>query len=557
MTEFKTKCIESLDSLFQKYEKNDYMLQRIHSHILNYLPNTLENELKNFEKRKNRNTFLTNEQQIFVQVFLQKNLYYYLTNNNFFYEYNGKHYMIVKEDDIIHKLLSSISKDKVLLEWKYKTKTNIIKLIKERRSLFTNIPESDTIQNVLNILYPSIFTSKNHVKYFLTIIGDNIFKKNQHLIFLVSGQMKKILNDLDATSSLSIGINNITHNFVTKYHENHSYENCRLIKINETFSKELWIDILKKIGLDLLCVAAHYSKRYENSDNFIENKSDEELKNYTNYIKQNTQGEIIDVFCKKYINEIPTGKDSGKDSGKDIGKEIENIHIEWKNIHFVWKQFLSDNHYPNMLYSNTLKNLLKEKYKYNEESDLFLGITSKFVPIQRDFIQFWETNIQNTNTNVSINANAVGEYENVFDNELEIDEICSLFKLWAKQNNENSMTNGNISEETALKILKHFFSHIEIIEDKYILNSSCLLWDKIKDMNDSFKYIKEELKEKHTEDLISFDEAYNYYYKFCSLHSYKFVVSKRYFEKYMYFKFADYIVYEKFIETSTILHNII
>jgi hypothetical protein len=127
------------------------MLQRIHSHILNYLPNTLENELKNFEKRKNRNTFLTNEQQIFVQVFLQKNLYYYLTNNNFFYEYNGKHYMIVKEDDIIHKLLSSISKDKVLLEWKYKTKTNIIKLIKERRSLFTNIPESDTIQNVINI----------------------------------------------------------------------------------------------------------------------------------------------------------------------------------------------------------------------------------------------------------------------------------------------------------------------------------------------------------------------------------------------------------------------
>jgi hypothetical protein len=87
--------------------------------------------------------------------------------------------------------------------------------------------------------------------------------------------MKKLLNDLDATSSLSIGINNITHNFVTKYHENHTYENCRLIKINEIFSKDLWIDILKKIGLDLLCVAAHYSKRYENSDNFIENKSDE------------------------------------------------------------------------------------------------------------------------------------------------------------------------------------------------------------------------------------------------------------------------------------------
>ena len=32
---------------------------------------------------------------------------------------------IVKEDDIIHKLLSSISKDRVLMQWKHKTKLNI------------------------------------------------------------------------------------------------------------------------------------------------------------------------------------------------------------------------------------------------------------------------------------------------------------------------------------------------------------------------------------------------------------------------------------------------
>jgi hypothetical protein len=136
-------CKETITSLIEKYNGNDYMLQRIYNHIVTYLPNTLDNELKNYEKRVNRNTYLTNEQQLFIQIFLSKNNFYYLPNNNFFYEYDGEKYLIVKEDDVIHKLLSTISKDRILMQWKYKTKMNVIKLIKER-NLFTSIPETDT-----------------------------------------------------------------------------------------------------------------------------------------------------------------------------------------------------------------------------------------------------------------------------------------------------------------------------------------------------------------------------------------------------------------------------
>lgn len=535
-SDLKIKCENSINNLIKKYENNEYMLQRINNHIINYLPNTLDYEHKNYEKRLNRTSYLTNEQQIFIQVFLQKNSYFYLPNNNCFYEYNGKSYIIVKEDNIIHQLLSSISKDRVLLQWKYKTKINIIKQIRER-NLFDSIPESETIQNVLNILYPSIFASKNHAKYFLTIIGDNIFKKNTNLIFLVSQQMKKILNDLDSIACVSIGINNTTHNFMTKYHENHLYDKCRLIKINRNFSYDLWIDILKKIGLDLLCVSAHYSKRYENSDNFIEYKSDEDLKNYSTYIKNKTQKEIVDEFCSKYII-TETNYNNKNDTNN-------NLKLEWKNLHFVWKQFLSDFHFPNMIYSNTLKNLVKEKYNYDDETDSFYGITSKFLPIQRDFIKFWETTI----------SIITFEQEEQFDNELEIDELCSLFKVWIKQNNENLTTNGNISEESVLRILKHFFPNIEIIEDKYVLNVSCSLWDKTKDINNSFGYSKEELQKDYKLALISFDDAYNYYYKYCKMNLYKFIVSKRYFEKYLYYKLSEFIVYEKFIETSWILNS--
>jgi len=519
-------CIDAIKNLTNKYKDDDYMIQRIYNHMVTYLPNTLKTEYKNHEKRLNRNNYLSEEQQIFIQVFLSKNKYYYLPNN-IFYEYDGDRYLIVKEDDIIHKLLSTISKDGVLLQWKYKTKSIIIKQIKER-SLFCSIPETDTIQNVLNMLYPSFFTSKNSAKYFLTILGDNILKKNLNQIFLVSQKMKQFLTEIDSVALASIGHNGTTNNFMTKYHENHSYEHCRLIKINENFSINVWRELLKKIGLDLLCVAAHYSKRYENSDKFIENKADEELCNYSYYLKNTSQNEIVNDFCNKYIVEVS-----------------DDLQMEWKNIHFVWKQFLSNSCLPNVIYSNTLKTILKEKYGlYDEINDTFIGITSKYLPTHSNFIKFWENTIS-----VDINSNST---INTFDNELEIDELASLFKEWSK----NNLSNGTISEENILKILIHFFPTIEIIEDKYVLNITSNMWNKLNDIDNSLVYIKEQILADHNLALISFDDIYNYYCKFCKSNSLQFLVSKRYFEKYLYFKLADHIVYEKFINTSIFLSSL-
>jgi hypothetical protein len=338
--------------------------------------------------------------------------------------------------------------------------------------------------------------------------------------------MKKILNELDNIACNSIGNTNVTHNFMTKYHEKHLYNNCRLININEKISCDMWRVILKKIGLDLLCVAAHYSKRYENSDKFIENKCDDELTNYAYYLKNTTQNDIIDNFCLKSIK---------------VDDENTGVKIEWKNLHFIWKLYLHSFNLPNMIYSNTLKTILKTKYNYDEETDTFINITSKYLPIQSDFIKFWENNIN------IISGEA-------FINELEIDEICSLFKLWTKTS-ENLLTNGNISEENVIKILKHFFPNVEIVEDKYVLNISCGLWNKINDIYSSFQYIKEQIEQNNSQImLISFEDAYNFYYKFCNIKSCKFIVSKRYFEKYLIYKLANYIVYEKFIKTEFILH---
>jgi hypothetical protein len=81
------------------------------------------------------------------------------------------------------------------------------------------------------------------------------------------------------------------------------------------------------------------------------------------------------------------------------------------------------------------------------------------------------------------------------------------------------------------------------------------MWNKSKDIVKSLEFIKNELKKNEFVALISFDDAYNYYVKFCNSKSYKFIISKRYFEKYLYSTMNDYIIYEKFIKTESLLSN--
>ena len=154
-----------------------------------------------------------------------------------------------------------------------------------------------------------------------------------------------------------------------------------------------------------------------------------------------------------------------------------------------------------------MKNLLKEKLEYNEENDTFLNVTSKFLPIISDFTNFWEKTI--TYSNIEL-----------FDDEIEIDELCLLFKIWCSNNQKSVFTNGNLKETEVLNILKHFFPNIEIIEDKYLLNISCSLWNKFGDISFTLNKLKECKKqdyehavkngmESEFDLLIEFETAYN------------------------------------------------
>lgn len=126
--------VKIIEDLYIKYKNYPYVLHRLNLHIEN-LPVILEQDAENYEKRQSRTALLNSEQKTFIQVFLKKHKYFYYSLNNTFFEYDNKHYSKIKEDDILYNLLTGISKDDILIQWKYKTKTNVIKLIKEKKSV--------------------------------------------------------------------------------------------------------------------------------------------------------------------------------------------------------------------------------------------------------------------------------------------------------------------------------------------------------------------------------------------------------------------------------------
>lgn len=480
---------DKIAELYKKYESNEYMLNRLNTHVFTILPNTLELENDNYNERMLRTNALQTMQETFIKVFLDKHKYYYIASAGYYYEYIDDTYMIRKEDDIHYKLLSTISEDRSLMDWKYKTKSSILKRIKERH-LLTSTPNTATIQRVLNALYPTIFPSKNATKYFLTILGDNILKKQTPI--KVINKHAPIFAELDKIGPY-IGVNNLTSNFASKYNDNHIYYQYRLLMVNDQIPIEVWLNLINHLGLDLLCVAAHYSNRYGSSEQFIDSSS--ELKPHVLFLQINSQETIITKF-------IEHSTQPANDS----------FQITWKQIHYIWKQYLTHQNIPNMIYSNSLKQLLKQKLQYEESTDVFVNLTSKYLPNISHFLQFWEDNIVESNAD-----------------ELEISELSTLYG------------SSNLKEMDISRLIQHFFPEIIILDNKNILNVECRLWNK----QTGIVRLLDSYKQNPNVDIVSIDDLYSEY---TNKTSGKLIVSKQYFEKYIQRTLSNVIVYETFID---------
>ena len=81
----KLQNMESLSNLHELYKNDEYIIQKLHGYVCNQLPMILQNIKEQQIKRKARFEEMTNEQDEFVQGFMNNNQYFYVQNTNYFF----------------------------------------------------------------------------------------------------------------------------------------------------------------------------------------------------------------------------------------------------------------------------------------------------------------------------------------------------------------------------------------------------------------------------------------------------------------------------------------
>jgi len=499
---------KTIEDLYAKYASDPYMLSKTHNYVCFQLPTILENMKKSHEERQQRNEHLSLEQDSFIHTFLNSNQYFYVSTTERFFHYDGKRYLVYTEDAILHHVLTTITRERYqLMCRKPQTKVYIMKRIKEN-SLLKTIPESETIQAVLDALVPAIFGTKSAAKYFLTVIGDNLLKRVGDQVHFITPKSKPFLREIANISQILIGVNP-TASFKHKYYE-HVYSDCRLMKIHDSISSEnVWRPVLHTYGLDLLCVAAHYSHRYESSDAFLLNGSnDDGLSEYAMFLHRNSPQSLVSMFIEEYLQLIRKDRAASfEDEPKKTGK-----HITWTNMQYLWRRFLLAKHLPGVMFQNTLKTILADTLgdHYQPEQDVFLDVTSKYLPAVQRFMSFWESTIQVTDS-------AGDEYE--------VDELATLYKQWCSESGQGYLA---MNDTQILDLIRFYYPTVEIDGDKYVANIRSKMWDKTMDI----QVVLDILGERADDDAkISLYDAYEFYLQFNATSKYR--VCKAYFDKYV------------------------
>ena len=485
----RTQLHAALDTLIDKYAANEYITGRLANYVENLLPASLDHAEKTQNEREKRKQELSSNSDGFIERFLLKNRYYYCSQNELFMVYDGQHFSAHSEDDIQHNILSQItSAEHQLRPWKHKIKNNVIKRIKERSPLQA-IPESATIQAVLGMLYPSVVGTRNHAKYFLTVIGDCVAGKNDTaLVYIASPLLKEIVREIGVQIYTHFGQSNSLQCVKFKHYD-HEYAASRLLFIDDKRKSLPATWEMSKYAIDILCVAAHYSNRYGSADGFLTQCTETALVDHALFLHRNTPDTIVERFIDQCV------------------QQCSGSHIKSKNMIFIWKKFLEKLNVPNVIFHGSLTAMFKNKLNYDEEGDCFKDVTSVLLPVVSSFLQFWDTNMQ----------------EDIAEPELEIDEVSSLFKTWAGKG-----FNG-VEDTFLIELIRHFYPEVSIDEEKYIMNMKCGLWDKRQEVVDALELFKVECAEEENNHV--YKTLYGAYQHYSGIRKEGCVASKRYFEK--------------------------
>ena len=502
---------------------NDHVLERIHAYVKTQLPQSIKTYQAAHAERETRKKSLELIADEITETFLNKTKYFYCSASERYFTYNNQvRYSLINEDEIHHRILTDITSTSAThtnTKWygasastsKYKIKNRIIKSI-QSRDILSSIPESRTIQNVIGLLYPALFRTRDHAKYFLTIIGDVILKKSAPLIYFIPPPAKEFIKDLGGECYTLFGsiANSFSTAFKFKYYE-HQYKDCRVVDIQiQTPTASLLrlshMPELKSAVVGLFCVAAHYSHRFGCADDFLRlHCKTPEVSAHAWFLRDRTDQQIIQDFME-YATEPAS---------------IEH-EISMTNMLYLWKMYLAEFRLPCMFFAAAFRSKLAEHTGAATAIDVIPNRTSKYLPIVSQFRQFWSDHCFTDDREI----------------ELEIDELSTLFIEYASS---SSSVVAAVSDTALLGMLRHFYPDVIIEDDKYILNVGCKLWNKTAEINEYLRQWKEQCIANHLSFPQPIYNAYEYYCGRCYSAAKRRIISKRYFEKYFMEEYADYI----------------
>jgi hypothetical protein len=477
------KLLDKLDQLYIKI-KSQAKSHNYMDDFLEYLQNYQDSQKSLYDKNEIIKKM--------VDEFISYNMIYYNKTSKIYYNYIDDNYLLLNEDNMIHHVsyfITNFKNQNTDLSLKASIKQKIMKSIRDN-NIYETIPDTNTIQTVLNTLVPNIFDKKEYVKIFLIVIGNMLMKKLQSkTIMFVRPQMKYFLNEINKYICMYFCNHNIFNVFKYKYTQDHAS--------NEDIEK--WLMPSKPINTDIfhfteqfyvnmICVCIYYANRYESIDNYLESVIEDTtiIEEKVKYFQICKKEYILQSFVSKYLIEAPQEK------------------MEQNDILFLWKQYVEENDlYVHLFtsYTDFLISLFSQcNQVYEEQSTCFNGYYSMDIPIIKRFREFWDNHF---------------EYD---ENEYYF-EISEILHLYHKQTNQKK---SKLTEPTILWILQLYYNTYAINQNKVIHNLKCKLWDK-----------KKEIDEFITKENINIKENVHHLYKKYCAYQKNLKISKTYFTTYM------------------------
>lgn len=425
----------------KEYKASQYVIDKLDT-WMKQLGDEMDVYYQSFEKREEYKSYIETTQREYIDAFLKtpSHQLFYIPKTDIYIKYDGNKCEIINENSICFQLLSRLTDaTHPLFSRRYLVKKQVLSHIKQR-NLFGTTPTTHTIQRVLSLFYPTFIDSKDSVKYFLTVLGDILLKKNNY-IYLVDQTSKAFIQALEEHIYFYWANTTSMDAFKYKYYD-HDYDQCRLLRFNQNIQQNgVWEHFLKASIIDIVMVATHYSERYGSADKFLETTYDEELRDHALYLTTHTKEDVFKHFTSTYLTKT----------------DASLTKIKWVNMQYLWRLYIEQMGLPSIIMSQQLKDLFHNS-EFEFDGTEFTGISSKYLQRVQDFDAFWNDALEHDP-----------------DDQLEISELVIAYHQWAKQQRSTGKSISKLTDVMMYSYIKYFHSEYEM-ENRIVKGISCRLW---------------------------------------------------------------------------------